>query len=117
MPSIEELTEMTVAFRDARNWEQFHTIKNLLISMNLEAAELLELVQWKDDATVEQEAANEEFKGRLAEECADIFMYLLLICRTAGIDLAEATKMKIKRNSEKYPLEKAYGSAKKYTEL
>ncbi len=117
MPSIEELTEMTVAFRDARNWEQFHTIKNLLISMNLEAAELLERIQWKDDATVEQEAATEEFKGRLAEECADIFIYLLLICRTAGIDLAEATKMKIKLNSEKYPVEKAYGSAKKYTEL
>ena len=117
MSSIEELTEMTVAFRNARNWEQFHSIKNLLISMNLEAAELLELIQWKDDATVEQEADTEEFKGRLADECADIFIYLLLICRTAGIDLAEATKMKIKRNSEKYPVEKAYGSAKKYTEL
>ena len=67
MPSIEELTEMTVAFRDARNWEQFHTIKNLLVSLNLEAAELLELVQWKDDATVDQEAATQEFRERLAE--------------------------------------------------
>ncbi len=117
MPSIEELTDMTVAFRDARNWEQFHTVKNLIVSLNLEASELLELIQWKDDATVEEEATTEEFKGRLAEECADIFIYLLLICRTAGIDLAEATEMKIKRNSEKYPAEKAYGSAKKYTEL
>ena len=117
MPSIEELTEMAVAFRDARNWEQFHTVKNLLISLNLEAAELLELVQWKDDAAVEQEAATEEFKERLAEECADTFVYLLLICRTAGIDLAKATEIKIQHNSEKYPAEKAYGSAKKYTEL
>ena len=96
MSSIEELTEMTVAFRNARNWEQFHSIKNLLISMNLEAAELLELIQWKDDATVEQQVTTEEFKGRLAEECADIFIYLLLICRTADIDLAETTRMKIK---------------------
>lgn len=117
MPSIEDLTEMTVAFRDARNWERFHNIKNLLVSLNLEAAELLELIQWKDDATVEREATTREFRERLAEECADIFIYLLLICRTAGIDLAEATKMKIESNSEKYPLEKAYGSAKKYTEL
>ena len=117
MPSIEELTEMTVAFRDARNWEQFHTVKNLLVSLNLEASELLELIQWKDDATVEEEATTEGFRERLAEECADIFIYLLLICRTADIDLAEAAEMKIKRNSEKYPAEKAYGSAKKYTEL
>ncbi len=111
MPSIEELTEMTVEFRDARNWEQFHTTKNLLISLNLEAAELLELIQWKDDETVEQKATTPEFKEQLAEECADIFLYLLLICRKTGIDLTEAAEMKLKRNSEKYPLEKAYGSA------
>ena len=83
--------------------------------MNLEAAELLELIQWKDDSTVEREVGTEEFQARLAEECADILLYLLLICRAAGIDLAEAAEMKIKRNSEKYPLEKAYGSTKKYT--
>lgn len=117
MPSIEDLTEMVVEFRDERNWEQFHTVKNLVISLNLEAAELLELIQWKDDLTVEREAGTEEFQARLAEECADILLYLLLICRVAGIDLAEAAEMKIKRNSEKYPLEKAYGSAKKYTQL
>ncbi len=117
MPSIEDLTEMVVEFRDERNWEQFHTVKNLVISLNLEAAELLELIQWKDDSTVEREAGTEEFQARLAEECADILLYLLLICRVAGIDLAEAAEMKIKRNSEKYPLEKAYGSAKKYTQL
>ncbi len=117
MPSIEELTELTVAFRDARNWEQFHTVKNLIVSLNLEASELLELIQWKDDATVEEEATTEEFKGRLAEECADTFIYLLLICRAAGINLAEAAETKIKRNSERYPAQKAYGSAKKYTEL
>ncbi len=117
MPSIEELTEMTVAFRDARNWEQFHTVKNFLVSLNLEASELLELIQWKDDATVEEESISDEFRERLAEECADIFLYLLLICRTAGINLADAAEMKIKHNSEKYPAERAYGSAKKYTEL
>ncbi len=117
MRSIEEITEMAVAFRDARDWEQFHTVKNLLVSLNLEAAELLELIQWKDDVTIERESTTPEFKERLAEECADIFLYLLLICRKTGIDLAEAAEMKLKHNSEKYPLEKAYGSAKKYTEL
>ncbi len=79
MPSIEELTEMTVAFRDARNWEQFHTVKNLIVSLNLEASELLELIQWKDDATVEQEATTEVFRQRLAEECADIFTGIIRI--------------------------------------
>ncbi len=117
MRSIEEITEMAVAFRDARDWEQFHTVKNLLVSLNLEAAELLELIQWKDDVTIERESTTPEFKEQLAEECADIFLYLLLICRKTGINLAEAAEMKLKRNSEKYPLEKAYGSAKKYTEL
>ena len=117
MPSIEELTEMTLAFRDARDWEQFHTLKNLLVSLNLEAAELLELAQWKDDATVEREATTAEFRENLADECADIFIYLLLICKTAEINLVDATAAKIERISEKYPVEKAYGSAKKYTEL
>ena len=68
MSSIEELTELTVAFRDERNWKQFYTIKNLLISLNLGAAELLELVQWREDADIEKATRSEDVRARLADE-------------------------------------------------
>jgi NTP pyrophosphatase (non-canonical NTP hydrolase) len=116
-PSLETLTDRLIAFRDARDWRQFHSLKNLLLSLNLEAAELLELAQWKDDAQVEAALANPEFRRRLAEECADVLLYLLMICERAKIDLAAAAADKISRNADKYPVEKARGNADKYTEL
>ena len=78
----------------------------------------MELLQWKDDETVERAAQGDaEFRARLAEECADLFLYLLLICERAGIDLTEAAVAKIDLNKKKYPVEKAKGNARKYTEL
>ena len=115
---LEDLTRRLIEFRDARDWRQFHSMKNLILSAGLEAAEIMELVQWKDDDAVEQAATGDaEFRARLAEECADVFLYLLLICERAGIDLTEAAVAKIALNEKKYPVEKAKGSAKKYTEL
>lgn len=115
---LEELTRRLIAFRDARDWRQFHSIKNLILSASLEAAEIMELVQWKDDTAAEQAAQGDaEFRARLAEECADVLLYLLLICERAGIDLTEAAVAKIDLNAKKYPVEKARGNAKKYTEL
>ncbi|MDH3231704.1 MAG: nucleotide pyrophosphohydrolase [Alphaproteobacteria bacterium] len=117
-PDLEDLTRRLVAFRDARDWRQFHAMKNLILSASLEAAEIMELVQWMDDNAVEQAAQGDaDFRARLAEECADVLLYLLLICERAGIDLAEAAIAKIDLNEKKYPVEKARGSAKKYTEL
>jgi NTP pyrophosphatase (non-canonical NTP hydrolase) len=114
---LDELTERLVAFREARDWRRFHGLKNLMLSLNLEAAELLELGQWKDDAEVEAAAADPAFRARLAEECADVLLYLLLICERAGVDLAAAAADKIERNAAKYPVERARGNARKYTEL
>lgn len=115
--TLATLTRQLVAFRDARNWRRFHTLKNLMLSLNLEAAELLELAQWKEDAELEAALSDQAFKAKLSEECADILLYLLLVCEKAGLDLAEAAQAKIRRNAEKYPVEKSRGNARKYTEL
>lgn len=116
-PSLEELTERLLEFRDARDWRQFHSLKDLILSLNLEASELLELAQWKPDAVFEQEAQDEKLRQRLAEECSDVLLYLLLIAERAGIDLQSAAAAKIAANDVKYPVLKARGTAAKYTEL
>ena len=114
--SLEALTARLIAFRDARDWRQFHSLKDLIVSLNLEAGELLELTQWKSERDFEREAASGEMRARLAEECADIRLYLLLIAERTGIDLQTAAD-KIRANEAKYPVDKAYGNAAKYTEL
>jgi NTP pyrophosphatase (non-canonical NTP hydrolase) len=114
---FEALTVALKAFRDERNWQQFHTLRNLITSLNLEAAELLELTQWKTDTEVEALPGNPESAEALRDECADILLYLLLIADKAGIDLAEAARNKLVKNAEKYPVEKAFGSRAKYTDL
>ncbi len=116
-PTNAELTARLLAFRDARDWRRFHGLKNLIVSVNLEAAELLELVQWRDDAAVEEAAADPGFRGRLGEECADVFLYLLLVCERAGLDLAQCAADKIDANAAKYPVAKARGTAAKYDKL
>ena len=117
MNDFEALTVTLREFRDARDWKQFHTLRNLITSLNLEAAELLELTQWKSDAEVEALPADAVSHQALSDECADILLYLLLIADTASIDLAEAARDKLLKNAQKYPVEKAFGSCAKYTEL
>ena len=82
--NLQNLTDRLIAFRDARDWQKFHSLKNLILSLNLESAELLELTQWKDDTEVDAALSDPEFKARLAEECADVLLYLLLICERAA---------------------------------
>lgn len=114
---IPALTEKLIAFRDARDWKQFHGLKDLMLSLNLEASELLELAQWQPDDALEARAADPEFRARLADECADVFIYLLLIAERAGIDLADAAFSKIATNEARYPAERARGNSRKYSEL
>ena len=116
-PSLESLTARLIAFRDARDWQQFHSLKDLILSLNLEASELLELTQWKNESKFAELADTLEMKAKLEEECADVLLYLLLIAERAGIDLLEVADAKIDRNGEKYPVEKARGVARKYDEL
>ena len=117
MSDISALTAAVQAFRDARNWRQFHSLRNLIVSLNLEAAELLELTQWKDDAAISASLENEGKMEALRDECADVLLYLLLIADKAGINLEEAARNKLKKNAAKYPIEKSYGSSRKYTQL
>ena len=117
MTEFEALTAALRAFRDARDWRQFHTLRNLITSLNLEAAELLELTQWKSDAEVDALPGDPQAAEALRDECADILLYLLLIADTAGIDLAAAARAKLLKNEAKYPVDKAYGSRVKYTHL
>ncbi len=116
-PGLDELTRRLIIFRDERDWKRFHSLKNLMISLNLEVSELLELTQWQDDCQVENAIGDAEFYRRISEECADILLYLLLIAERAGIDLPQAAAEKLTKNAEKYPVEKSRGNAKKYTEL
>lgn len=116
-PTLDALTKRLIAFRDARDWRQFHSLKDLIVSLNLEAGELLELTQWKSESKFERDAEGAAMRARLAEECADIFVYLLLIAERAGFDLPSATADKITANEAKYPADKVRGRAAKYTEL
>jgi dCTP diphosphatase len=105
-------------FADDRDWDQFHTIKNLSMALSVESSELLELFQWAKDDEIQDWIKNDaNKKNQIAEEVADIFMYLLKIADKAEIDLESAIKNKMQKNAEKYPVEKAKGNSKKYTEL
>ena len=115
--NLPSLTQALLAFRDERNWAQFHSLRNLIVSLNLEAAELLELTQWKSDAEMEHLRDDAEQHEALRDECADVLLYLLLIAEKAGIDLEAAAFAKLAKNTAKYPVEKSYGSRRKYTQL
>lgn len=109
---FEEATRKALAFRDERDWKQFHNPKDLAISIGIEAGELLEVFQWSGaDLYVEGKRARAE------EEMADIVIYCMYLADALGVDLADAVSAKIDRNAEKYPADKARGSSKKYTEL
>lgn len=115
--NLKDLTQAVLAFRDERNWAQFHSLRNLIVSLNLEAAELLELTQWKTEAEMESLGMDPESRTALADECADVLAYLLLVAERAGFDLGEALQEKLVKNARKYPIEKSYGCRSKYTEL
>ena len=108
----QETIDKVIKFRDDRNWKQFHNPKDLAISISLEAAELLEVFQWSADDVV-----CESKKDKIREELADVVNYCILMADACGLDLDEIVQAKIKRNNEKYPVEKAYGNKEKYTEL
>lgn len=104
--------DQVLKFRDDRDWRQFHNPKDLAISISLEAAELLEIFQWSAE-----DLKCEEKTDKIKEELADVANYCVLMADTCGLDLDEIIRAKVKKNSEKYPVEKAFGSKAKYTEL
>lgn len=109
MSDLEELRQSIVKFTQDRDWDQFHNGKDLALALSIEAAELNEAFLWKDASKVNVE--------KVKEELADIFNYAILIADKYDLDIKQVVMDKLKRNAEKYPVEKAYGSAKKYNEL
>lgn len=109
MEDINTLLKEIVKFRDERDWEQFHNSKDLALALSIESSELLELFLWKE---------NEDFKkDKLKEELADVLMYAFLLAHKHDLDIHEIILDKIKKNAEKYPVDKSKGNSTKYNEL
>lgn len=115
MPSFNELTEGLLAFRDERDWKQFHNPKDCALSLVLEATEVMEHFQWKQGKEIEEYIASH--KEEIGDELADVMGWLLLLSHDMKIDLPEAMVRKLKKNKEKYPVEKARGVATKWDRL
>lgn len=115
MSDLKELTAKIIAFRDARDWKQFHNPKDVAISLSLEAAELLEHFQWKTP----RETAKHIKKCRqgVSEELADVLYWVLLLGHDLGIDMGKALEGKLVKNAQKYPVSKARGRHTKYSKL
>lgn len=106
------LIKSLLQFRDARDWAQFHDPRNLALALSIEAAELNELFLWKKGESTEGIDPQ-----KLREELADVFAYAFLLAERLNLDVEDIVREKIKKNSEKYPVEKSKGSAAKYNEL
>lgn len=115
MSDIQDLMARVIAFRDARDWKQFHNLKDMAISLVLESTEFMEHFQWKNP---EEVAAHlRDNKEDVADELADVLYWVLIIANDLDIDLSEAVKGKLVKAEAKYPVEKSRGNHKKYTEL
>jgi NTP pyrophosphatase (non-canonical NTP hydrolase) len=114
-PSLAELRDALRQFAAERDWDQFHFPKNLAIALSVEAAELLEHFQWLPD--VESAALPAETRTKVREELADVLLYLIRLADKLDIDLAAAAFDKMTVNAKKYPVHKARGTSKKYTDL
>ncbi len=106
---IKKLVDQLIKFRNDRDWEQFHNPKDLAVALNIEASELLELFLWKNPEQADRD--------KVKEELADVFAYALLLANKYDMDVKEIVMEKIAKNAEKYPVNKAKGTAKKYDEL
>ncbi len=113
---LTEAVNILLKFREERNWEQFHTPKNLSMSIAIEAAELMEHFQWKSTSEAAKYLKGTDIE-KVKEEIADVAAYLLMLSHDLGIDLCATMLEKIKKNEKKYPVEKSRGKNSKYDEL
>jgi dCTP diphosphatase len=113
--SFAELTDLVLKFRQEREWKQFHNPKDMALSLSLEVGELLELMQWRNGLELEKHLRKR--RKDVADELSDVLGWVLLLAHDLEIDLGESFHRKIRDNEKKYPIHKARGVAKKYTEL
>lgn len=109
---MQPLLKKLLEFREKRDWIKFHSPQNIAKSIVLEAAEILEIFQWKTDDSI-----SESEKEEIGKEMADVYNWLIILAHDLNIDLEKVALKKIKENEEKYPVEKVKGIAKKYTKL
>lgn len=115
--NLEKMLDAQRKFSKDRNWDQFHTPKNLAIALNVEASELLEIFQWLSDNQSMQVMNEANRSLQIKEEIADVLYYLIRMADILNIDLEKEFWNKLAKNEEKYPIEKSHGNAKKYTEF
>lgn len=106
-----------IEFRDARDWKQFHTPKNLSAAIAIEAAELQEHFLWKSDLEIKKTLENTAKRNSVSEELADVIIFSLLLAEHLEVDVGQVVRSKLKANKKKYPVYKAKGNARKYTEF
>jgi len=115
MSNIKELTKKIIKFRDARDWKRFHNPKDVALSLVLEAGEVMEHFQWKNEEEIKEYI--KENKAEIGEELADVLYWILLMSHDLKIDILEALGKKIHKNESRYPVEKAKGRHTKYNKL
>ena len=115
--TIQALRESVLAFRDERDWKQFHQSKDLAIALAIEAAEILEHFRFQDDAAIAQRLSNADEQRAVAHELADVLHFVLLLSDALGVDLIQALAEKLAISARRYPAALARGRAQKYTEL
>ena len=115
--SITQMTDAVLRFREDRDWAQFHRPKDLAMGLSIEAGELCELFLWKTDTEIGERRRDPAFLERVADEIADVQTFLLYLAHDLGIALPEAVNRKLRKNAEKYPVERARGNARKYDDL
>ena len=115
--TLSEIKERVLAFARERDWEQFHSPKNLSMAIAAEAAELMEHFLWQSPEQSRTDLMEAALKAKVEEELADVLIFAIEFANVSGIDLSRAITQKMKRNAEKYPVEKARGRSDKYTDL
>lgn len=115
--NAEGLTKALANFASERNWDQYHSPKNLVMALTGEVGELSEIFQWLTEEASKSVATNPDTATAVREELADVTLYLVRLASVLGVDLNEAVTLKLQKNAAKYPVDKAHGSHKKYDKL
>ncbi|MGE8499688.1 MAG: nucleotide pyrophosphohydrolase [Pseudomonas sp.] len=114
---VTQLAEALERFANERNWAQFHSPKNLAMALTGEVGELTEIFQWMSEDASKEAARNPETSQAVKDELADVLMYLVRLASVLGVDLNAAVQEKLQLNGEKYPVEKAKNTSKKYNQI
>ncbi len=115
--NVAPLTRALDRFADERDWAQFHSPKNLVMALSAEVGELTEIFQWMTEEQSKEAGVRAETSQAVRDELADVQLYLVRLAAVLGVDLNSAVCDKIQKNALKYPVEKARGSSKKYTQI